>query len=109
MKSKSSFLVIVLLIAVAAPAFARPPWFRPHPRVIVPVVPPRPVVVPVPPARVSTPAAVQRKLASRGYYGGAIDGIFGPGSRSALRAFQADSGLAVTGEIDGPSLRALGL
>ena len=91
------------------PAFAWRPWFRHGPRVVVPVVPPR-VVAPVAPApRGGSPVAVQRQLAARGYYQGAIDGIFGPGSRAALRAFQADNGLAVTGEINGPSLRALGL
>lgn len=108
MKSKSSVLVLFLLAASAMPAFAWRPWFRP--RVVVPVVPPRvvaPVVAPAP--RGASPVAVQRQLAARGYYQGAIDGIFGPGSRAALRAFQADTGLAATGEINGPTLRALGL
>lgn len=79
------------------------------PRVVVPV---RPLVVaPVrgPVAPLARPAEVQRALARRGYYHGAIDGDIGPGSRGAIRAFQADHGMVVTGEINPPLLRALGL
>ncbi len=43
---------------------------------------------------------VQRQLARRGYYHGAIDGDIGPGSRAAIRNYQADRGLPVTGRID---------
>jgi peptidoglycan hydrolase-like protein with peptidoglycan-binding domain len=52
---------------------------------------------------------VQRALARRGYYHGAIDGVIGPGSRSAIRSFQASHGMVVTGEINAPLVRALGL
>ena len=52
---------------------------------------------------------VQRALKRRGYYAGAIDGDIGPGSRSAIRAFQADRGLRVTGRIDSTLLRSLGI
>ena len=104
--SISKFLVLVILASTCAPAFARRPWFRP--RVVVPL---RPVIVA--PVRgggaVVRPAEVQRALARRGYYHGAIDGAIGPGSRGAIRAFQADHGMAATGEINAPLLRALGL
>jgi hypothetical protein len=50
---------------------------------------------------------VQQALRSRGYYRGAIDGIIGPGSRAAIRAYQHDRGLAPTGRIDSPLLRSL--
>ena len=50
---------------------------------------------------------VQQALAELGYYTGPIDGIIGRGSRSALRAYQADYGLPVTGRIDRPTLDAL--
>lgn len=40
---------------------------------------------------------VQQELAARGYYTGAIDGIVGPRTRAAVRAYEADSGLPVTG------------
>lgn len=51
----------------------------------------------------------QRALAEQGYYYGPIDGIIGPGTRSALRRFQIDHGLAVTAAIDQPTLYSLGL
>ncbi|MEL6599094.1 MAG: peptidoglycan-binding protein [Pseudomonadota bacterium] len=38
-------------------------------------------------------ASVQRGLKARGFYGGAIDGIEGRGTRSAVRAFQLENGL----------------
>lgn len=57
----------------------------------------------------SLPAAVQRRLAHLGYYHGAIDGDIGPRSRHAIRRYQAEHGLPVTGDIDRPLLRSLGL
>lgn len=43
--------------------------------------------------------AVQRALAREGYYDGAVDGVFGPGTRKALRNYQRDHRLEVTGGI----------
>lgn len=51
----------------------------------------------------------QRALARKGYYRGPIDGDLGPGSRAAIRAWQADCGLAVTGRLDTATLRSLAL
>jgi hypothetical protein len=56
-----------------------------------------------------TVADVQRALARFGYYHGAIDGMMGPLTREAIRAFQASHGLAVTGRINRPLERRLGL
>ncbi len=56
----------------------------------------------------SLPEAVQRQLVKRGYYKGAVDGQFGPASRSALARFQTKQGLKETGRIDEPTLEALG-
>jgi Putative peptidoglycan binding domain len=50
---------------------------------------------------------VQRDLARQGYYHGPIDGEIGPGSRAAIRAYQSDHGLEVTGRIDNALLRSL--
>jgi hypothetical protein len=50
---------------------------------------------------------VQRALKRRGYYYGAIDGDIGSGSRAAIRAYQRDHGLAITGRIDSALVRAL--
>ena len=50
--------------------------------------------------RFNSPRAVQAALAWRGYYGGRIDGVMGPETRSAIRSFQSHEGLPVTGQID---------
>jgi hypothetical protein len=57
----------------------------------------------------SIEAEVQIALAKRGYYRGPIDGDIGPGSRAAIRAWQVDRGLRVTGWIDRDLLRSLKL
>jgi peptidoglycan hydrolase-like protein with peptidoglycan-binding domain len=54
-------------------------------------------------------AQVQRKLKRLGYYAGPVDGDLGRGTRGAIRAFQSEHELAVTGSLDRPTLRALGL
>ena len=56
----------------------------------------------------SLPQAVQRQLSKKGYYKGAIDGQFGPASRSALSRFQREHNLKETGRIDEDTLDALG-
>src|SRR5437762_6902348 len=40
----------------------------------------------------STVAQVQRRLAQAGYYHGAIDGVMGPQTRRAIRAYERDRG-----------------
>jgi peptidoglycan hydrolase-like protein with peptidoglycan-binding domain len=58
--------------------------------------------------RTANVAALQVGLQARGLYGGTVDGILGPGTRRAVRAFQRRAGLAVDG-IPGPrTKRALG-
>lgn len=41
---------------------------------------------------------IQRSLNQRGYNAGPSDGVFGPGTRVAILAYQADAGLPQTGE-----------
>ncbi|PYI92440.1 MAG: hypothetical protein DME97_08920 [Verrucomicrobia bacterium] len=57
----------------------------------------------------ATVAAVQRRLARGGYYHGSIDGVIGPGTRNAIRAFERNNGLPVDGVIDRQLLRTMGL
>jgi hypothetical protein len=52
---------------------------------------------------------VQVALRDQGFYHGAIDGLVGPETRSALARFQRSRGLVVTSAIDQPTLAALGL
>ena len=46
---------------------------------------------------------VQRDLLRKGYYSGPVDGIFGPKTERALREFQKNQQLPVTGQIGGLS------
>ena len=57
----------------------------------------------------SLEASVQRALRREGYYDGPVDGDIGPRSRGAIREFQADNGLYITGRIDSRLLRSLGI
>ena len=52
---------------------------------------------------------VQRRLARAGYYRGPIDGVMGPGTRWAIRAYERNHGLRVDGVISGPLMRNMGL
>jgi peptidoglycan hydrolase-like protein with peptidoglycan-binding domain len=62
-------------------------------------------------ATVVMPAAdvrtAQRQLKERGYYGGPVDGVIGPATENALRAYQRDRGLKATGRLDSPTVRSL--
>ena len=57
----------------------------------------------------SVVSAVQSKLASLGYYHGAIDGILGDESEAALARYQQDQDLSVTGTVTSATLQALDL
>jgi len=50
---------------------------------------------------------VQLALAKEGFYRGDIDGMVGPGTRAAIRRFQYEEDLPVTGRIDRNLLREL--
>ena len=54
-------------------------------------------------------SSVQRELAQRGYYDGAIDGQIGPRSSRAIARYQRDQGLQETGNISSSLLQSLGL
>lgn len=52
-------------------------------------------------------ANAQQSLNYRGYNAGVVDGIYGRGTRAAVMAFQQDSGLRTSGELDQTTLAAL--
>ncbi len=52
---------------------------------------------------------VQDNLRRLGYYRGVVDGIIGEGTRSAIRSYQIDRGLPVSGRVDRALLQDLGL
>ena len=53
--------------------------------------------------------AVQSRLARMGYYRGPIDGIMGPETSFAIRAYERDHGLRMDGSINGPLMRSMGI
>lgn len=91
-------------------------WGWRAPVVGVRVVTPAPIVaaayVPsgsVTSVRVSVVVSAQEQLAGLGYYGGAIDGAFGPRTSEAIQRYQRDYGLPVTGRLDGNTRASLGI
>lgn len=62
-----------------------------------------------PDAQRSVIASAQDELANRGLYRDPIDGVFSPNLEFSLRAYQARTGLAVTGRLDLETLAALAL
>ena len=52
---------------------------------------------------------VQRKLKLWGYYNGAVDGVFGAGTKSAVIAFQKKNGLKADGVVGKATYKALGM
>jgi peptidoglycan hydrolase-like protein with peptidoglycan-binding domain len=48
-------------------------------------------------------------LTAYGYYTGAVDGIMGPQTKTAISKFQAAWGLPVTGSVTPEVLNALGI
>ena len=59
------------------------------------------------PAPAADVQRAQRQLKERGYYSGAIDGVMGPATQAALRAYQRDRGLSVTGRLDSQTVQTL--
>src|SRR5207237_7312037 len=65
----------------------------------------------------TAPREVQRRviigaqtlLRRRGYFKGAIDGVYGPEMEFSLRAYQSRTGIALTGQLDLDTLASLGL
>jgi peptidoglycan hydrolase-like protein with peptidoglycan-binding domain len=53
--------------------------------------------------------AMQRALASRNLYNAKIDGVWGAKTESALRNFQAQNNLTVSGRLDEPTAEKLGI
>ncbi|HYZ31040.1 MAG TPA: peptidoglycan-binding domain-containing protein [Crenalkalicoccus sp.] len=52
---------------------------------------------------------VQEQLRALGFYRGTPDGVMGPGTQQALQRFQQGRGLQPTGQLNPPTVSALGL
>ena len=57
----------------------------------------------------STVKQIQTKLKNWGYYSGAVDGVYGSATESAVKAFQKKNGLTVDGKVGPQTQQALGL
>jgi peptidoglycan hydrolase-like protein with peptidoglycan-binding domain len=51
---------------------------------------------------------IQQRLRQLGFYNGPIDGVWGQGSQAAVERFQRNRSLQATGELNPPTLAALG-
>jgi peptidoglycan hydrolase-like protein with peptidoglycan-binding domain len=92
-------------VIVGAPPAVVPPVVLPPavaPAVVAP--PTRPVVLTVP----TDVRTVQTRLRQLTFYGGPIDGVWGPGTQAGMENFQRSRGLQV-GQIDTATLSAMGL
>ncbi len=82
----------------------------------IPVITPAPSVTPAPTAAASSlkkgssgasVRKVQTRLKELGYYNGTVDGEYGAGTESAVRAFQKANGLDVDGKVGSRTLARL--
>lgn len=71
-----------------------------------PAVTPAPTATPAPTVDTTSIGAVQQRLKDLGYYTGTVDGLTGPGTKSAVKLFQQQHGLADDG-IYGPATGAV--
>jgi len=95
-------------VVIVTPAYYYPPYpyyYNPY----YPGYPPAPAYYGGGPGAASVATAVQAELSRRGYYKGPIDGIVGAGTRTAISAYQRTHGLEISGTIDTPLLRSLGV
>jgi peptidoglycan hydrolase-like protein with peptidoglycan-binding domain len=106
----SVYLVLLGMVAVSCSStgsWTRYPASEPLPEERTP--PPRVYPSPKPTPPPSDPAIrqIQGVLQERGYDPGPLDGVLGKKTREALRRFQKDHHLAVTGEINADTKNTL--
>jgi len=52
---------------------------------------------------------IQEALKNQGFYNGAVDGVFGSATETAVKAFQQSKGLTVDGKVGTATLKAMGI
>lgn len=96
-------LPLALLVGCAGGPAPEVPTAAPEPVASAPANAPEPAAQPLPPSV----EEVQRLLDARGYRPGAIDGQMGPRTTNALRRFQRDQRLPMSGLLDAATVEAL--
>ena len=95
------------------PGYAPAPGYGVEPRADVPIVADEfagtPYETAPPEVQRQIVAGAQAFLARRGYYRSGVDGLYGPGTEFALRAYQTRFGLDASGRLDMETLAAFGL
>jgi peptidoglycan hydrolase-like protein with peptidoglycan-binding domain len=71
--------------------------------------PPQPPPLPPDHLTAASVRAVQAQLRTLGFYRGAVDGVWGPGTEAALESFQRGRGLTSDGQLGPATVTALGL
>lgn len=84
------------MVKRAAPIIPSAPLLDPSP-LVIPVPQPRPAAAPSR-SRTDLVLDVQRELAARGFYDGAVDGALSPRTAQAIREFEQTQGVRVAGE-----------
>jgi Putative peptidoglycan-binding domain-containing protein len=103
LKKLSLFLVMLLAFAVMpSSSFAMNKSKKPAPKKVV-------VKKAVKSLPAATIKAAQQALSKDGLYKGKIDGMIGPMTTNAVKAFQKKEGLKVDGIIGPKTLKALGV
>lgn len=92
-----------------APIFASRPMLAPQQPVARPrLIEPQTIAPdPAPQARAQTISDIQRELARRGFYDGAVDGVWGAKTDAATRDFLATAGLKLNPDAGDALLRAI--
>lgn len=84
------------------------PYYYPYPNNVI-VISPQTVEHHTSAPKDVTVMKAQVQLVSQGYYNGSVDGINGPQTQAAIKAFQHNKGLSETGNLDDATLKALGV
>jgi peptidoglycan hydrolase-like protein with peptidoglycan-binding domain len=115
MQHPRQFVGIVLAAAATATIFVNALFLQhgPHPAPIFATRPPIGAAVPQPQSaaavqsRMRLIADIQRALAHKGFYGGAVDGIWGAETDAAVRDFAQAAGQKIASQASAELLRAI--
>ncbi len=109
MQHPREFVAFIVATAAIATIFVNALFLQrgPHPAPIFATRPLASAVAPQSQSRTQLVADIQRALAHKGFYGGAVDGIWGAGTDGAVRDFAQAAGLKIPSEASDRLLRAI--